>query len=78
MVGERQIFDLQELGAGARLDARKQDLDLSPRHHFNERVLGNVSSFDRRYLSPVAKHGDPVGDLLDLPHAMRDVDDADA
>ena len=29
-------------------------------------------------LAPVAKHDDPVGDAADIPHPMRDVQDADA
>ena len=60
------------------LDLRKQNADLAAGHQFDQFGFRDVPRRDRFNLAPVAQHRDAIGDLFDLPHAMRDVDYSNA
>ena len=51
-------------------------VDHAAHHHVDDVVLGALLGDQRAHVAAVAHHGDPVGDDLDLVHAVGDVNDA--
>ena len=70
--------DLQDCLAEGDLPLGEDVAELAAHHHGDEPLLaqgGRVVGADEL---PVAQDSDPVGDLEDLVHLVRDVDNADA
>ncbi len=78
LVVEREMVDLQPLFSRLVPDARKQHADPAAGHQFHELGVRGAACLDRCDLVSVAQHRDAIGDLPDLPHAVRDIDDARA
>ena len=72
------MLDLEKLLAGQVRDGREQHADLAAGHQLDQLGFRNVVGGHRLDLVAVAQDRDAVGDLLDLAHAVRHVDDADA
>ena len=64
--------------AGGMRDLRKQDVDLSPGHQFDEFAVRHAVGIERLDEAPVAQDRNPIRERADLAHAMRHIDDADA
>ncbi len=71
------MFDLEELFARLVLDRREEHADLAAGHQLHQLGLRNVARGNCLDLVPVAQDRNAIGDLLDLAHAVRHVDDAD-
>jgi hypothetical protein len=65
--------DLADLGAP---DVARH-VDAAPDHQLRHRVLVGVARLQRATILAVAQNADAVGDLEDLLHPVRDVDDPD-
>ena len=55
-----------------------REVQLTPDHHLGDGFLIGVGGLDCALILPVAQNGDAVGDLKDLFHAVRNIDDPDA
>jgi hypothetical protein len=55
-----------------------RQVKLAPDHQLGDVFLGGLCGFQRAAVLTVTQNGNPIGDLEDLFHPVRDVDDADA
>ncbi len=52
--------------------------EIAPDHHAHDRLGLDFVAAERADIAAVAQHGDAVGELVHLGHAMRDVDDGES
>ena len=72
-----QVADLQDdLRVGVLRELRGGLEDGPADHHADDRLDRRLGGLDRVDVAAVAHHGHPVGDLLELLEAVRDVDHA--
>ncbi|MNN22036.1 hypothetical protein D3C81_1353790 [compost metagenome] len=72
-----QAADAQDFLAGHGIHVRIHLLDLAPGHQLDQIVMLDARRYGR-HQAAVAQDGHAVADLLQLVHAVADVDDADA
>ncbi len=77
----RDPLDFEDDRAAARMrivlllvEGRK----VAPDHHLDDRVRADLALAERADIRAVAENRDAVGELVDLRHAMADVDNCDA
>ena len=71
-------FTCSTVSTGSGFDVRVDLLHRPAGHHLDQAIVRQATRRHGVDLAPVAQHGDAVGNLVDLLHAVRDVDDADA
>ena len=55
-----------------------EGVEVAPDHHLDERLGADLVLVEGADIGAIAQHRDPVGKLVDLGHAVADVDDGEA
>src|SRR6267378_1721214 len=71
----RERLDLQPHGANCRPPHREVPAQLATDHPVDQLRFREVPGQGGSDVLPVAQHGDPIGDAVNLLHPVRDVDD---
>ena len=73
-----EMADVEHDLAGLARADHARVADRAPDHHADDRCYAGGRGVDGADIFAVTQHRDPVGDLLQLVHLVRDIDDADA
>ena len=76
--GRRKILDLQHRFVARSRDCREHAIHAAADHRLDDGAHRQFGGVELLHLVAVAKHDDPVGDLLDFLEAVGDVDDPNA